>query len=106
MRLLLVALLLGSGAGCGARGPQGLSWPKASTSETDGGESIAPRQPAVAAVEAGAEVEEEEDKPASATPVSAVPAPPAAATSAAAAPAASLPEEPITTEEIVIEVED
>jgi len=46
--MLLAAVLL---VACGGRASTGPAWPKPAEAETDGGESLAPRQPAVVAVE-------------------------------------------------------
>jgi len=106
MRLGLLVIAL---AACSASASAGASWPRPRVREVDGGESLAPR----AAARAIASVAEDAkpvdravaDKPGTpATTGSAAPAggdKPAAATSATAS-----PDEPITTEEIVIEVED
>ena len=92
-------------AACGARGSQGPAWPKAAARETDGGESIAPRESKAVAVA-------DED---AADVVAAVPAAAAAATpgavAASTAPAATTPtitapEDTIMIEEIVIEISD
>ncbi|MEO7731594.1 MAG: hypothetical protein ABIY55_11520 [Kofleriaceae bacterium] len=98
MRLGLLVFTL---AACSSSASAKPAWPKARLREVDGGESLAPR----AAARAIAAVVEE-DKPAvTPTPTPAAAAPvsvekPAAVT----APAAS--DEPITTEEIIIEIED
>ncbi len=101
--LLVVAL-----AGCASHARPGPAWPKASQSDTDGGESIEPR--VVRPVEAAADkTDEEETKPAPAAPAAA-PATPAPAKEVVApavgAPAAPTVEESITTEDIVIEIDD
>lgn len=102
---VVLASVLGSG--CGAGPDRGPAWPKPHEREADGGESLAPRQPG-----AVAEIEKAEDASPS------TPAPAAPVTSGAAAlPAAGsdrpAPEDPaqkepdvLTTEEIVIEIED
>jgi len=88
-------------AACGGRSTAGPAWPKQTDKEVDGGESLEPRTAStVAAVE--------DDAPA----VEAKPAEKPAETPAAAEVKPSTPtptpppEEPVTTEEIVIEVED
>jgi len=92
-------------AACGARGSQGPAWPKAAERETDGGESIAPRESTAVAVA-------DEDATAA---TAAVPAATAAATPGAAAaataptattPTVTAPEDTIMIEEIVIEISD
>jgi hypothetical protein len=103
-RILLLATL----AACGPRAPAtGLSWPKARTIATDGGESLAPH---VARREVTA-IERSEDE---VKPPSPPPPKPAAAIAPASEPApapvmtpAAQPiEETITTEDIVIEIDD
>lgn len=100
--IVMVALL-----GCAHAAPP---WPKPTVSETDGGESLAPREAksvVVAAKETKPEVKPEVAKPApnEAKPATAVPAP---AAEAAPAPPPSVP--PIPDDEgeetIVIDVED
>ena len=106
--LVTFGLALGLAA-CGGSRASGPAWPKPSPSETDGGESLAPSQASsVAAIE----------KADDATPTAAAADAPAAATPAATTPAAagarpdrSTPEpsrdlDILTTEEIIIEVED
>jgi len=107
MRVLLVIALAAWAAGCSARGSAGLSWPRPASREVDGGESLAPR-PAARAI--AALVEEDRpadwdvaDKPAAPAPV---PVATPGGDRAAASPAPSPPEDPLTTEEIVIEVDD
>ncbi len=91
-------------AACGARGSTGPAWPETAEPETDGGESIAPREAdAVAAIG--------EDTTTTAevvTPAVAAATPPAAATTAptVTAPTITAPEDSITVEEIVIEIDD
>jgi hypothetical protein len=104
MRWLFVALILGTG--CGARGPQGPAWPKAAERETDGGESLAPRQSKVVALDADPDDEEDDDKPAVATPAVTPAATPAGTAPAVTTPAVTTPDEPIMTEDIVIEIDD
>jgi len=97
---LLVGILGFAACGGSARGP---AWPKLTVAETDGGESLAPRK--AAAIEevdddvTVVEVTPEPAKPkpetkASETPKGATPTPTTA------------PDLVITTEEIVIEIED
>ena len=99
--LLVVAL-----AGCGHSKASGPAWPEASKTAEDGGESIAPQPTATYAAVAEKATEPEEDK-ADDKPA----ATPAATTSddkPATMPAATTtaPEEVITTEEIIIEIDD
>jgi hypothetical protein len=105
--VVVLAILIAPGlAGCGAGRDRGPAWPEPHEREADGGESLAPRQPG-----AVAEIEKAED----ATPGTAAP-PDAPGTAGAAAALGSdrpAPEDPahkdpdiLTTEEIVIEIED
>jgi hypothetical protein len=93
-------------AACGGVRESGPAWPKPHASETDGGESLAPRQASSVAA-----IEEASD----ATPSAPAPVAPAAAAPAAAPGAkpdrpadAPPPKEPdvFTTEEIIIEIDD
>jgi len=103
MRSLLFIAVLGLAA-CGARGASGPAWPKTAASDTDGGESLAPRQPAALAVAAAAA--DDEDVTVDVPPTTTTPATPAATTPAATPSAAAPPEDPITIDEIVIEIDD
>jgi hypothetical protein len=105
MRRLLFVVAI---AGCAPHAaPSGLAWPKPSTTASDGGESIAPREsrPVAAAIEKS----DEDVKPA-ATPVAEKPAIAAPAKEGGGAPAIAAPagavEEVITTDDIVIEIDD
>lgn len=104
---LLVGVLAGMLAACGGAREAGPTWPKLHAREADGGESLAPRQASSVAA-----IEEADD----ATPsAAALAAPPAAAPAAAApaprtdrpadAPAAREPDI-LTTEDIIIEIDD
>ena len=85
-------------AACGARGSQGPAWPKAAERETDGGESIAPRESTAVAVA---------DEDATAATAAATPGAAAAATApTATTPTVTAPEDTIMIEEIVIEISD
>ncbi|HEY5920183.1 MAG TPA: hypothetical protein VIV11_00875 [Kofleriaceae bacterium] len=103
MRRLLLVLVV---AACGAPKATGPKWPEPSKTADDGGESIEPHPSATyaAAIEKSADTDE---KPAEATVAT-----PAAAASddkpATATPSISQPviDEVITTEEIIIEIED
>lgn len=97
MRLGLLVFTL---AACSSSASAKPAWPKARPREVDGGESLAPR----AAARAIAAVVEE-DKPA-ATPATAAAAPISVDKPAAAPAPAPASDEPITTEEIIIEIED
>jgi hypothetical protein len=100
--LLVIALL-----GCSQPAQTGPAWPKPQAAETDGGESLAPREAAraiAAAVEEDRAADRAADKPAE-TPAAATP--PAGATAdKPAAGTVTVTEEPITAEDIVIEVDD
>lgn len=107
--MLVTAGVLVLGIGCGAGSSTGPAWPKSTVKEPDGGETLAPRPSAasVAAVERAPEPAEKiearaafesatkpdatsETKPAVAKP----------------APGSDKTDDPITTEEIVIEIND
>ncbi len=92
---------------CGARGSTGPAWPEMAERETDGGESIAPREAnAVAAVEP-TEAVTAVDVVAPAAAATATPAAAgAAATPTVTTPTITAPEDTITVEEIVIEISD
>lgn len=102
-KLALCATLLL--AACGGSHAGGPAWPKLHAAETDGGESLSPRQASTVAA-----IEDAED----ATPSPAALAAPAAPTTPApaakpdkpASPETSPKEEILTTEEIIIEIED
>jgi hypothetical protein len=106
--LAVLALLTVTPTGCGRAADRGPAWPKPAASETDGGESLEPRQPdAVAAIE-----DADDASPAAAAPKEpgAAPAAPAATPGArserpADAPAAREPDV-LTTEDIIIEIDD
>lgn len=107
LRKASLAVVLASGlAGCGAGRDRGPAWPEPHEREVDGGESLAPRQPAAVVA-----IEKAED----ATPGTAAPPAAPGTADAAAAPGSDrpAPEDPaqkdpdvLTTEEIVIEIED
>ncbi len=107
-RPLVAAALAAWLAACGGGRDRGPAWPKPSPSETDGGESLEPRQPGSVA----AAIEEAEDAPSSDVPEAseAVPSPAAspAATSdrPATDPAPDKEPDVLTTEELIIEIED
>jgi len=95
-------------AACGARGSQGPAWPKAAERETDGGESIAPRESKAVAV---ADDEDAEATAGVAPTAAASEATPGAAAATATTPTTTTPtitvsEDAITVEEIVIEISD
>jgi hypothetical protein len=101
----LVVLLI---AACGAHRDAGPTWPKLHTADKDGGESLAPRTSAsVAAAESDGD-----DKPVDTPAPSAKPTTPTPAasstTSATTTPPVASPsttEDPMTTEEIIIEID-
>jgi hypothetical protein len=100
--LLVIALL-----GCSRPAPTGPAWPKPHATETDGGESLAPRETAraiAAAVEDKRGADRAAEKPAE-TPATATP-PAGAPADKPAAGSVTVTEEPITAEDIVIEVDD
>lgn len=93
-------------AACGARGSQGPAWPEPAARETDGGESIAPREAdAVAAVDDDAVAEAPVVAPAAAAATSAATTT-TTTTPTVTAPIITAPEDTITVEEIVIEISD
>ncbi len=104
-RLLFVVAISGCAPHTSSSSP---AWPKPSVSEDDGGESIAPRasRPVAVAIEQS----EDEPKPTPAPAPTPVPAAATPAKDAVVAPAVTAPtgvvEEPITTEDIVIEIDD
>lgn len=103
MRSFLFAVAL---VGCARSATTGPAWPKPATAETDGGESLDPH---VSRREV-TEIERSDDDvkpPATETPI-VKPSAPAAATSAGtpAAPPQTPTEETITTEDIIIEIDD
>jgi hypothetical protein len=94
-------------AGCSSHAATGPAWPKQHEADKDGGESLSPHTVHGASV-AAAEKSGDDDQPAK--PIVATPAAaPAAAkdTPASPTPAATPTEEPpITTEDIIIEIDD
>ncbi len=104
MGRFVLALVL---AGCASHAASGPAWPKQSHSDDDGGESIAPR--VVRPVEAAADKSDDDDKPApapAAAPAAKEAPAPAAPAAVPGAPAPPAVEETITTEDIVIEIDD
>jgi hypothetical protein len=100
-RFLVVVAL----AGCASHAANGPAWPKQHEAEADGGESLAPHT--ARAVVAAEKAEEEPAKPAatSAAPAAA-PEKKEAGAAPAVAPANATIDETITTEDIVIEIDD
>jgi len=103
MRLVAGLLIAVLAAACSGRSTSGPAWPKSSEKELDGGESLAPHvASSVAPPEEAKEpvveekpAEKPEEKPATPEVKPATPATPP-----------PVAEQPVTTEEIVIEVED
>ncbi len=102
MRLALLVIALSA---CVPHGGGDPAWPKQHTAEADGGESLAPHEGAKTIAAAVEEDDKPADKPAAAVDKPAA-ATPAAAEKPAEKPATEKPEDPMTTEEIIIEVED
>lgn len=99
VRFVVLAALLVACGGSGSRTP---AWPKASAHGTDGGESLAPRvASSVAAIEQADEIKPE-DKP--------VVKPDAPVETSVGVkpvvPAVTKPDDVITTEDIIIEIDD
>jgi hypothetical protein len=103
--VLLAGILL---AACGGRHAGEPAWPKAHATESDGGESLAPRQASAVAA-----IEEAEDTTPSASSLAA-PSVPSGSTPAVKSEKSEKPasesstpkDEVITTEEIIIEIDD
>jgi hypothetical protein len=105
MRSVVVAILLGTAACHGAK-QTGPAWPAPSTTADDGGESIAPRDHAVAAVEKSADASDDDDvvKPDdTAKPAAASEDKPATPAAQPATPAA---DDVFITDDIIIEIDD
>ncbi|MBS1124149.1 MAG: hypothetical protein H6Q90_6377 [Deltaproteobacteria bacterium] len=101
--LLVGLIVLPVSSACAGGSSRTPRWPKSHVAETDGGESLAPRQASsIAAIEKSAVVEIVEDKPAARAEK------PAEATTAAAPTVVVVPltNDVITTEDIVIEIDD
>ena len=103
MRRILLVLAVTACTHSAATGP---AWPKQHVADDDGGESLAPRDPAKSVVVATEDAADDDDKPApAAAPAEKPAAAPATEGGAPAiAPAAAQPEDVIQTEEIVIDV--
>jgi len=99
---LLFALCLGCSGGRG----HDPAWPKLTVKDTDGGESLAPRTATtVSASERSTDTSDSKPEPSESK--AAAPEKPASSdTPASSAPEKSSPDEPITTEDIVIEIDD
>jgi hypothetical protein len=104
MRRLLIVCVL---AACGHSSASGPKWPEASVKEEDGGESLEPRPSATYAAAVEKSEDDKDDKPAAASSDETPEAPESddkpATTSAPTQPAN---DDVITTEEIIIEIED
>ncbi len=102
LRAAMLIVLLSIPATACAGSSRTPRWPKSHVAETDGGESLAPRQASsVAAIDKTADVEVKDDKPAAKTEKAAEVAP---TTSPAVTPPAV--DDVITTEDIVIEIDE
>lgn len=102
MRQAVVFVGLLAFAACSGAGSRGPAWPKQAARDPDGGESLAPHlTSSVAAVELAEDIKLE-DKPI-AKPDEPVKATPGVTPSV---PTVTKPDEPITTEDIVIEIDD
>ena len=102
MRRLLLVLAVTACTHSAATGP---AWPKQHVSDDDGGESLAPRDPAKEVAVAAAPSDDDADKPAATDTAEAPPAAASATEGAApSAPATAQPEDVIQSDEIVIEV--
>src|SRR5262245_4638411 len=101
-----LALLLVVCLGCAGERGHGPSWPKLTVKDVDGGESLAPHTATTVSVERGADIDsarsDDDIKPAASKPAASSDAP----ASTPATPSSSTPDEPITTEDIVIEIDD
>lgn len=111
-RSISIAILLGGAlAGCGGRRDAGPAWPKLHVTETDGGESLAPQQgSSVAAIEEAKDAKPSAPAATAAAPTTAGAAPAATPATRTERPAADPPAarepEVLTTEEIIIEIDD
>jgi len=102
----LVGVLVAMLAACGGATSRGPAWPQLHAREADGGESLAPRQASsVAAIEEAVDVTSSAAAPAA--PAAAAPASPSSARPDRPADAPP-PREPdiLTTEDIIIEIDD
>ena len=105
----LAGVLVGMLVACGGSRDRGPAWPKPSPSETDGGESLAPRQPsAVAAIEEAGDATPSAPAPSPAASSAATPAAAPAARPDRPASEAPPPREPeiLITDELIIEIDD
>jgi hypothetical protein len=106
MRCLAVVLFA---CGCGAHPAPGPSWPKPSDRAIDGGESLAPREArGTTIVETSSDDKSADDAPVIEKPVVKVAEKPAATTTPSVTPGGGAPagsDDPLTTEEIVIEID-
>jgi len=102
MRRILLVLAVAACTHSAANGP---AWPKQHVTEDDGGESLAPRDPAKSIAVATEEAGDDAKPTAAAAPAGEAAAAPAAEGAApASAPAAAQSDDVITTDEIVIDV--
>lgn len=102
--LLVIALLA-----CSHPVPSGPAWPRAHVRDSDGGESLVPRA-AARAIAAAVEDDRPADRAAGEKAAAVAPAgivtPGVTADKPATTPSVTVTEEPLTTEEMVIEIDD
>jgi hypothetical protein len=104
-RRALLAIALFGLVGCAPHAATGPAWPKAADSDKDGGESLAPHE--AKQVTVAVEKSEAEPKPVVAPAAPVVVPPTEGALAPVIAPSVSAPiEDTITTEDIVIEIND
>ncbi|HEY5933525.1 MAG TPA: hypothetical protein VIU61_02760 [Kofleriaceae bacterium] len=99
----LVALLSVLMMACGGSAKAGPAWPKQADKEVDGGESLEPR---TASAVAAVEDDDDDEVVVEVKPVEKPVEKPAAVEVKPATPVPAPPAEPITTEEIMIEIEE
>ena len=103
---LLFGLCLGLGLGCSGGRGHDPAWPKQTVKDTDGGESLAPRTATtVSASERSSDTTESKPDVGESKPA-AIDKPAASDAPAPSSPSSSQPDEPVTTEDIVIEIDD
>jgi hypothetical protein len=101
-----VALLFALCLGCGGWRGHDPAWPKQTVKETDGGESLAPHTATtVSASERSSDTTESKPEVSESKPA-ATDKPAASDAPAPSSPSSSQADEPITTEDIVIEIDD
>jgi hypothetical protein len=102
-RFLVVVIAL---AGCASHATNGPAWPKQHEPDADGGESLAPHTAHAAIVEAEKPAEEPAKPVATPVAPAATPEKKEAGATPVIAPANATIDETITTEDIVIEIDD